>query len=54
VDLDIERNHRFQRREWCLERFGWLLLALIILAGLLGLLGTGRFSRTATDRGSPG
>jgi hypothetical protein len=31
----------FQRREWLIQRVGWVLIALVLLAGLLGLLGRG-------------
>lgn len=49
LDLDIEQNDRFQRREWRVERLGWLLLVLFVLAGLLGFLGTGPFSRATAN-----
>lgn len=48
-DLDIKQNHRFQRNEWRVERFGWLLLAAFILAGMLGFLGPGPFSHTTAE-----
>jgi len=31
----------FQRREWVVQRIGWVVFALILLAGLLGLFGDG-------------
>ena len=31
----------FQRREWVVQRIGWVLCALFVLAGLLGLFGNG-------------
>lgn len=31
----------FQRREWRVQRLGWVLMALSILAGALGLFGDG-------------
>jgi hypothetical protein len=32
---------RFQRREWVLQRLGWALMGLVLLAGVLGLFGGG-------------
>jgi hypothetical protein len=43
-DLEIEQHDAFQRREWRVERVGWVLLALLLLAGLSGLLGPGPLS----------
>ena len=31
----------FQRREWVIQRVGWALMALVLLAGMLGLFGRG-------------
>jgi hypothetical protein len=31
----------FQRREWLVQRIGWVLMALVIVAGALGLFGDG-------------
>lgn len=36
----------FQRREWAVQRAGWIALALLIVAALAGLLGDGPLSRT--------
>jgi hypothetical protein len=49
LDLDIDQNDKFQRREWRVSRLGWLLLALFVLAGLLGLLGSGPLSRVTAE-----
>ncbi|HEU4684777.1 MAG TPA: hypothetical protein VFS39_09785, partial [Nitrospira sp.] len=53
-DLDIHQDLAFQRRSWRLQRVGWGVLAVIALAGLLGLFGQGPFSRTtAADPSLP-
>lgn len=41
----------FQRRTWRAERIAWLLMALIIVAALLGAFGNGPLSRTAVSSG---
>ena len=51
-DLESPEALRSQRREWIAERIGWLAIALVLLAGLLGLLGRGPLShvrRTSSD-----
>lgn len=48
-DLDVQQDDRFQQREWRIERVGTLLLALFILAGLLGVIGPGPVSHTTTN-----
>jgi len=40
----VKENMRFQRRSWMVERAGWIVLALIALAGLTGVFGTGPLS----------
>lgn len=45
-DLEIQLDPRFQRREWFIQRVGWVVLALIISAALAGLLGPGPLSST--------
>jgi hypothetical protein len=49
-DLEVNQDLAYQRREWLFERIGWIIMALLILAGLLGLFGQGWLSSTgATD-----
>ena len=43
-DLEIDQDLRFQKREWAFERASWVVMALVVLAGLLGLLGRGPMS----------
>lgn len=52
--LELDEDLEFQRREWLLERAGWAVLFAIVLAGLVGLLGSGPLSgaQTATVDGS--
>lgn len=38
---DINQDLEFSRREWRVERVGWVIMALLVLAGVLGLLGRG-------------
>jgi hypothetical protein len=43
--IQINENRDHQRREWRIERIGWLVMAALLAAGLLGLLGYGPLSR---------
>lgn len=43
--LQIDENLAHQRREWRIERVGWVVMAALLLAGLLGLFGNGPLSR---------
>ncbi len=48
--LEIHEDMDFQRRTWAVERAGWVGMALLVLASLLGLLGPGPLSSaTAVD-----
>lgn len=52
-DLEIDIDEQFERRQWRTERIGWVIMALIILAALLGLLGgSGALSSTTAGSGS--
>lgn len=44
--LEVRQNEQYQRAEWRFERIGWVLISLFLLAGLVGLLGTGPLSQT--------
>ena len=50
-DLERDRDLLFQRREWTIQRIGWLVMAVIIVAALIGLLGAGPLSSTAAEAG---
>lgn len=43
-DLEISEDMEFQRRTWAVERIGWIVLAALLLAAMLGLFGNGAFS----------
>ena len=47
--LEIGQDLAFQRREWALQRFGWVAMAATILAALLGLTGRGWLSQATAD-----
>ncbi|HZH42938.1 MAG TPA: hypothetical protein VEY50_02475 [Lysobacter sp.] len=50
ADLQLHEDLAHERREWKLQRIGWVLWALLLLAALLGLLGHGPLSdNTARD-----
>jgi hypothetical protein len=46
-DLEVNQDPEYQRRTWIVQRVGWVLMCLIVLAALLGLTGRGPLS-TAT------
>ena len=43
-DLELETDEAFQRNEWRIQRAGWIVWSLVIIAGLTGLLGSGPMS----------
>jgi hypothetical protein len=43
--LELEQDLAYQRRSWRVQRFAWVVLALIVAAALAGLAGSGPFSR---------
>lgn len=47
--LEIDQDLRFQQRMWILQRLGWGVIACIILAALLGLLGPGPLALRTLD-----
>lgn len=53
-DLQLAEDMPFQRREWVIQRIGWGVMALIVLAALLGFMGRGPFSSmVAGERDGP-
>jgi hypothetical protein len=48
-ELQVEDNMIFQRTEWRVQRIGWVLWALAIVAALLGLVGPGPLSSQETS-----
>ncbi|HZW10508.1 MAG TPA: hypothetical protein VFF69_11455 [Phycisphaerales bacterium] len=52
--MQVHQDLPHERLEWKLERVGWVVMALALLAALAGLLGPGPLSRaTAGQDGSP-
>lgn len=43
-DLEIEEDLDHQRRCWKLERASWAVMALVLLAAMAGLFGSGPLS----------
>lgn len=53
-DLEIDQNLSLQQKEWLIQRVAWVALALLLLAGLLGVFGNGPLSdTTAGDADGP-
>ncbi len=50
-DLEIGQALDFQRRQWFIQRVGWVAMALVILSALAGLMGAGPLSHASV--GSP-
>jgi hypothetical protein len=52
-NAEIEQDIEHEKREWKIERVGWVIMAVLLLAALAGLLGTGPLSKAvAGDRAS--
>lgn len=50
-DLEGERDLAFQRREWAVQRAAWAAMALVLLAALAGLFGSGPLSEASVEAG---
>jgi hypothetical protein len=44
--LQIDRDMRFQRQSWQIQRICWVLMALFLVAGSIGLFGSGWLAHT--------
>lgn len=51
--LEIDQDLRYQRLEWRIERVGWMLGGLLLLAALAGLFGSGPLSWASAGGGTP-
>jgi hypothetical protein len=51
-DLEINQDLRFQKKEWAFERWGWIIMVILVIAGLLGLFGQGPLSTTTAKNGT--
>ncbi|MFO0846401.1 MAG: hypothetical protein U0797_29210 [Gemmataceae bacterium] len=49
--LEVGQDLQFQRYQWAAQRWGWLALLLVLLAALLGLLGSGPLSGAVAQAG---
>jgi hypothetical protein len=47
--FQIEQDPSFHRRAWTMQRIGWAVMALILVAAVLGLLGSGPLSEATAD-----
>ena len=47
-ELQLDTDDAFQRNEWRIQRVGWIVWTLVIVAGVIGLLGSGPMSRAET------
>lgn len=50
-ELDVGQDLGFQRREWRIQRIAWVVMLLVLLAGLVGLLGSGPLAHAWAESG---
>ncbi|HEX5499407.1 MAG TPA: hypothetical protein VFX03_09280 [Thermomicrobiales bacterium] len=50
-DLDVKQDVEFQRREWRVQRIGWIVILAILAAAALGLFGSGPLSQASVRAG---
>lgn len=51
---ELERSLSFQNRLWKIQRIGWVVMGALILASLLGLLGSGGLLNETTQHSTDG
>lgn len=51
--LELDQDLEYQRKEWAVQHAGWVVMALSVIAALLGVFATGPLSSTSvsTDNG---
>ena len=50
--LEIWQDLAFERRQWKVQRVGWIVIAIILLLALLGVFGNGPLSHAETSAGA--
>ena len=53
-DLEVKEDRSWQEWEWTIQRVGWVLMALLIVAALAGLTGKGGPLASASAESSTG
>lgn len=53
-DIDIGYNQSFEEAWGCFERYAWLVITILIVAGLLGLFGRGPLNQVTRPIGQTG
>jgi hypothetical protein len=48
--LQVAEDMDFQHREWTAQRFGWAMMALLLVAAIAGLFGAGPASNSSVER----
>jgi hypothetical protein len=48
-ELEVGQDLGFQRREWRVQRIAWVAMAMVLVAGLAGLLGSGPLAHAAAE-----
>lgn len=51
-DIELDEDDAFQRREWAVQRAGWAVLSLFVLAALAGAFGHGPLSSAEATAGT--
>jgi hypothetical protein len=49
--LEIDQDLGFERRQWTVQRIGWVAMALILLLAFIGLFGNGPLSQAEASSG---
>ena len=53
-EIEVDEDPDFLTRSWGVQRIGWIVMVLIVIAALLGLFGRGPLARaTAGNAGDP-
>lgn len=50
--IATDEDVNFQRRMWAVQRLGWVLIGIVVVAALFGTFGTGPLSRASAQAGA--